>query len=193
VPALTTICAGVDLGGTKILAVVGDRAGRVLAEAKIDTLPAAGPAAAFERVVQVLNRIAQPTQTEMCAIGVGVPGLVDPEKGIIEFLPNLPKQWSGFPAAEFLKQRTGKPAFLLNDARLAALGEYSFGTGRASSDLLVVTVARALAAAWFSMAVCAWDCAAQQEKLATPRFSRTARFAVVAAGDAWRLWSAVRR
>jgi len=139
-PKLNPICAGIDLGGTKILVVVGDKAEPILGQGRIDTIPAAGPADAFERIVQVLNRIQQQTQTEIRAIGVGVPGLVDPNKGIIEFLPNLPKQWCGFPAAEFLAARTGKPAFLLNDARLAALGEYRFGAGHASKDMLVVTV-----------------------------------------------------
>lgn len=139
VPSLTTICAGIDLGGTKILVVLGNSAGQILGEARIDTLPAAGPAHAFERIVQVLSGIEHQTQTETSAIGIGVPGLVDPSQGVIEFLPNLPKQWSGFPAVEFLTQRTGKPAFLLNDARLAALGEYSFGAADAS-DMLVVTV-----------------------------------------------------
>lgn len=140
VPSLQTTCSGIDLGGTKILVVAGTSTGRILGDARIDTQPAAGPADAFDRIVQVLERVAHQTQTEPSAIGVGVPGLVDPTKGIIEFLPNLPKQWSGFPAAEFLTQRTGKPAFLLNDARLAALGEYRFGADHTSRDMLVVTV-----------------------------------------------------
>jgi len=138
--SLTTICAGIDLGGTKILVVLGDHTGQILEQAKVDTLPGAGPADAFERIVELLNRMEKQAQTETRAIGVGVPGLVDPNQGIIEFLPNLPRQWSGFPAVEFLAQRTGKPAFLLNDARLAALGEYSFGAGHASTGMLVVTV-----------------------------------------------------
>jgi len=135
----TPICAGVDLGGTKISLVLGDSDGHIVAAEKIDTLPAAGPANAFERVAQLIGRLAQEAQNEASAIGVGAPGLVDPNMGIIKFLPNLPKPWNGFPAVAFLREHTGKPAFLLNDARLAALGEYSFGRER-SSDMLVVTV-----------------------------------------------------
>ena len=138
--SLTTICAGVDLGGTKISVVLGDRDGHLLGEGRIDTLPGAGPANAFERIAQLVGRLAEEAQAETSAIGVGAPGLVDPRKGVIEFLPNLPKQWNGFPAVEFLRERTGKPAFLLNDARLAALGEYSFASGNRSSDMLVVTI-----------------------------------------------------
>jgi glucokinase len=130
----------VDLGGTKIAAVLGLRDGRILASGKIETQPACGPADAFERIAELLERLALECGSEPDAIGVGVPGLVDPDTGVIEFLPNLPDRWCGFPAGAFLSERTGKPAFLLNDARLAALGEHCFGSNPPRDNMLVVTV-----------------------------------------------------
>jgi glucokinase len=130
----------VDLGGTKIAALLGTRDGSILAEAKIETLPAAGPADAFERIAHLLVRLARESKVKPSAVGVGVPGLVDSAAGIIEFLPNLPNDWWGFPAAKFLRDKTGLPVYVLNDARLAALGEYTFGSGLKSDNMLVVTI-----------------------------------------------------
>ena len=128
------------MGGTKILAVLGRRDGTILASGRMETLPAQGPASAFERIAQLLERLARECGSEWDAVGIGVPGLVDPDRGVIEFLPNLPAQWCGFPACEFLRGRTGKPASMLNDARLAALGEHSFGSNLPRDNMLVVTV-----------------------------------------------------
>lgn len=128
------------MGGTKIAALLGTKDGRILADAKIETLPAAGPAHAFERIAQMLGRLARESNVAPSAVGVGVPGLVDADAGIIAFLPNLPNEWRGFPAGEFLRNRTGMPVYLLNDARLAALGEYTFGSGPHSDNMLVVTI-----------------------------------------------------
>jgi glucokinase len=136
----TRVCAGVDLGGTKTAAVLGLDDGRILASGKIETQPAHGPADAFERVALLIEWLVLEAGPEPDAIGIGVPGLVNPERGVIEFLPNLPREWSGFPACEFLLKRTGHPTFVLNDARLAALGEHRFGSNPSHDNMLVVTV-----------------------------------------------------
>jgi glucokinase len=134
------VFAGVDLGGTKIAAVLGTRKGQILASDTIETLPANGPSDAFVRIAELLNRLTSACGSEPISIGIGIPGLVDFEHGIIEFLPNLPSDWRGFAAAAFLHDRTGLEVFLLNDARLAALGEHQFGTASPRDNLLVVTI-----------------------------------------------------
>jgi glucokinase len=134
------VCAGIDLGGTKIAIVLGTETGRVLANAKIETRPDYGPGQAFRRIVDALRSLSVECDRSFEAIGLGVPGLADPEAGVIRFLPNLPAEWNGFPAARFLSDQCGKPAYVLNDARLAALGEFHFGSGSASPNMLVVTL-----------------------------------------------------
>jgi glucokinase len=134
------VFAGIDLGGTKIAAVLGTRKGQILASDTIETSPAKGPGDAFARIAELLNRLTCECGSKPMSIGIGVPGLVDFEHGIIKFLPNLPSDWCGFAAAEFLHDRTGLKAFLLNDARLAALGEHRFGTVPPRDNLLVVTI-----------------------------------------------------
>src|SRR5215472_1133657 len=132
--------AGVDLGGTNTAAILGTREGQILASGTIETLPAQGPESAFKRIVQLLNRLASECGAEPVSIGMGIPGLVDYEQGIIEFLPNLPSDWCGFAAANCLHRHTGLPTFLLNDARLAALGEFQFGSTSPRKNILVVTI-----------------------------------------------------
>ena len=69
-----------------------------------------------------------------------LPGLVDRDAGTIVFLPNLPPQWGGFAIAEAFRSRAYTHVSLLNDARMAALGEYTFGPQGGAQDMLFVTV-----------------------------------------------------
>jgi glucokinase len=64
------------------------------------------------------------------SVGLGVPGLVDVERGITRFLPNLPTQWRDVPVADILQTSLGCPIHLLNDVRTATLGELTYGHGR---------------------------------------------------------------
>lgn len=140
IPRSSEVFAGVDLGGTKIAAILGTRNGEVLASGSIETLAVQGPINAFTRIAQLLDRLGSECESRPISIGIGIPGLVDSELGTIEFLPNLPSEWRGFRAAEFLQNRTGLKSFLLNDARLAALGEHQFGAVLPPDNLLVVTI-----------------------------------------------------
>jgi len=134
------VCAGVDLGGTNTAAILGTLKGQILASGTIETLPLQGPEHAFERITQLLKRLARECGAEPVSIGIGIPGLVDSKRGIIEFLPNLPSDWCGFAAAEYLHGCTGLQTFVLNDARLAALGEHQFGSTPPRDNVLVVTI-----------------------------------------------------
>jgi glucokinase len=132
--------AGVDFGGTKIAAVLADERGSILAEGVIPTQSNAGPSQAVRRTCKLLEDLCRDHSVDYHAIGIGLPGLVDRETGTIVFLPNLPEDWRGFPIAREFASYTGKPVALLNDARMATLGEFTFGSGHASKNMLFVTV-----------------------------------------------------
>jgi glucokinase len=132
--------AGVDFGGTKIAVVVADAAGCIAAETVLPTLAQDGPAQAVDRTCRALDDLCRQHSLDILAIGVGLPGLVDPEAGIIVFLPNLPAQWRGYKIASAFAAHSKRPVALLNDARMAALGEFTFGNPLASRDMLFVTV-----------------------------------------------------
>lgn len=134
------VCAGVDLGGTKIAILLGRIDGEILAYEKIETRSEDGPEQGFQRVASSLKNLAEQSGSNFEAIGLGVPGLADPRTGTIEFLPNLPESWSGFAAGKYLGELSGRAVHVMNDARLAAMGEFYFGSETPKPNLLVVTV-----------------------------------------------------
>jgi glucokinase len=127
---MTKIYAGVDLGGTNTACALASEDGKIFRERTIPTLSHEGPEAVLDRIACLLTELASDAAGKLEAVGIGVPGLVDREKGITLFLPNLPTQWRGVPAAAVLKEKIGCPVFLLNDVRAATLGELVFGLGR---------------------------------------------------------------
>jgi glucokinase len=129
--------AGIDIGGTKIAAAVGLADGTVVAERSIPTQSHDGPEAVLARTAALVRELA-PRPIE--AAGVGLPGTLDRATGIVRFLPNLPTNWRGVPAAAILAEELQAPVYLLNDARLATLGELVFGHGRDVDDLVMFTL-----------------------------------------------------
>ena len=132
---MTTLYAGIDLGGTTITAGLGTAEGKVVARRSILTHSAEGPAAVLERMAKLVEELAAGSETNVTAIGVGVPGLVDLATGTTKFLPNLPTQWRDVPLAKTLSQRLGCPVNVLNDVRTATLGELKYGHGRTAHSM----------------------------------------------------------
>jgi glucokinase len=137
--ACSGLFAGVDFGGTKIAAVIADDRGNIVAEGVIPTRPSDGPDQAVERTNRLLDDLCRQHSLDILAMGIGLPGLVDRDAGTILFLPNLPQQWCGFGIAKAFASPSQRPVFLLNDARMATLGEYTFGDAGGSQDMLFIT------------------------------------------------------
>ncbi len=132
--------ASVDLGGTKISAALAEADGRLLAERQVPTGSHEGPNAVLDRIAVLVRDLADRAGRRVAAIGMGAPGLVDTGRGVTLFLPNLPTQWRGVPVAGTLSALTGCPVFLLNDARMATLGEFTYGRGRSVGSMIFLTV-----------------------------------------------------
>jgi len=120
----------VDLGGTNIACAVADEELTVLGETRTPTESHLGPDGVIERMGDAIESLASESGVEPIGVGVGVPGLADIRRGRTLFLPNLPTQWRDVAVAEPLAERLGCPVSLLNDARMAALGELTFGAGK---------------------------------------------------------------
>ncbi len=124
---------GVDLGGTKILAGVVDASGKILGTSKRATKAHGGPDEVIERMVKTISEavtFAKVGLNDIAAVGVGAPGPLDPDKGIIWHTPNLPG-WQNVPLAEQLsKKLDGVPVFIDNDVNLGALGEATLGAAK---------------------------------------------------------------
>jgi glucokinase len=132
--------ASVDIGGAITLCAVASGAGQMLAERTIPTLSHEGPDAVLNRIAATINELAASAGQKLAAMGVGVPGTADFHRGRTLFLPNLPTGWRDLPVADRLSAAVGCPVFLLNDARMAALGELWYGHGRSAKTMVVFTV-----------------------------------------------------
>lgn len=132
---------GVDLGGTKILTAVVRDDGVVLARERVET-PQTGPDSVVAAVAATTARVlpaAGLSNDDVVGIGVGAPGPLNPDTGMVFEPPNL-KGWHDVPFGTLLTTSVGMPAFLENDADAAALGEWKFGAGRGVDDLVYITV-----------------------------------------------------
>jgi glucokinase len=134
------VYGGADVGGTNIAAAVSDGEGRILAETSIATLPYEGPAGVLRRTGEVLSGLSQNVNGKLGAVGVGLPGLIDLQRGHTLFLPNFPGNWRNVPARPMLEEQLQCPIALLNDARIATLGELRYGLGRGVNTMVYLTL-----------------------------------------------------
>lgn len=127
---------GIDLGGTTTAAVVARADGTILAEDEIPTRPYDGPTTVLDRVSELVKRLVTAQGRPPAAVGMGLPGLVDVARGVARFLPNVPGHWRGVEVGPRLTEALGCPVHVLNDVRLATLGELTFGHGRTVRTML---------------------------------------------------------
>jgi glucokinase len=140
------VIVGVDIGGTKIAVLVVDAAGDVLARTVAPH--AAGPStAAVGAVAAVVERALAAVgsgRPRIAAIGVGVPGRVDPASGTVTLAVNL--GWEDLALGPQLSDRLGAPCVLENDVRAAALGLHRRRAVGPIDDLAYVAVGTGVSA-----------------------------------------------
>lgn len=130
---------GVDLGGTKIYTALADLRGSILSETRIPTGAEDGPDAVIGRIAGTCYQVlAAAAGGAPSAVGVGSPGPLDPDTGVVHRSPNL--GWHDVPLKKKLEKILGLPVLVDNDANLAALGEYRFGAGQWARHMVYVTV-----------------------------------------------------
>ena len=137
-----SFAVGLDLGATKTLGVVIDAGGVVVAEERATTRPGpAGVVATAARVVEALrHRTGEPLSG---TVGVGMPGLVDAERGSVKHAVNLGVDGAWLPFGELLASRIGVPVAVENDVNAAALGAVALS---GADDLIYLSVGTGLAA-----------------------------------------------
>jgi glucokinase len=120
---------GIDIGGTKIDCVVVDERGQIFAEQRIPTNPQAGQDDLLTRITQAVQGLLE--QYPSIGIGIGCPGHVDPQHGVVRRVVNL--GWDEVPLVDELRRRLDLPTlpiYLHKDVNAAALGEQFLGVGR---------------------------------------------------------------
>jgi glucokinase len=137
------LAAGIDLGGTKIYALVATAKGEVLGEDRCATQAAeGGPEAVVARIdASVRRALAQAGLTTNDIVGAGIssPGPCEPASGIVTDAPNLPG-FHNVPLARLVGDALGVATVLENDANAAAYGEFRLGAGQGCRHLIYVTL-----------------------------------------------------
>ena len=129
----------VDLGGTDLRAAVVAETGAVSGFASVATDSRGGPDAVVMQIAGLLDEVRQAAGCTPVGVGVAAPGPLDPEAGLVIAPPTL-AGWRDVPLAALLEARLDLPVRLLNDANAAALGEWRFGAGRGTRNMVFVTV-----------------------------------------------------
>lgn len=146
---MSKIVIGVDLGGTNVRAGVVRESGELVHE------PAQNPSFAQDGYDGTLQAILHTIRQAMCdanvlpndiaAVGMAVPGHVDGEEGVVRWAPNFGVKrgatfeiWHDVPLGQAVQRDMGRPVYMGNDANLAALAEYAYGSGEGKANGLVL-------------------------------------------------------
>ena len=135
------LVAGVDLGGTKVLAAIVDAQGKILGRAKAATPAQEGGPAILATIVETVRRAAAEARVEptgLAGIGVGSPGPLDPQTGVILFSANM--NVKDFALGPGLTAALGPPTLVQNDVRVGGFGEFRLGAGRGFRSVLAAFV-----------------------------------------------------
>jgi glucokinase len=137
---------GVDLGGTNVRACAyyedGSPAGDRISN---PSRAQEGTAAILSAISETILRAADSASVKPTAVGMAIPGHIDSQKGVVVWAPNFGEtrdgvfyNWENVSIGEPLAKAVGLPVLCGNDANLAALGEYRFGSGRGDANCLVL-------------------------------------------------------
>jgi glucokinase len=131
---------GVDLGGTNLRAAAIDCRGQIMEKLEGATNLSAGREAVVAEIARSIIRLRKAGGSERLAgIGIGAPGFIMMERGIIAGSPNLPG-FEDYAMRDELEHMVHAPVILENDANAAALGEKWVGAGRDVNDLVLLTL-----------------------------------------------------
>jgi glucokinase len=145
-PASSTFIVGVDLGGTNI--VVGAMPADGSREIGVHSLPtqaSLGADAVVDRICAMVEttlattmRETGATRAQIAGVGIGAPGPLDRDKGLVIVTPNL--GWTNFPLRNRVADQVGLTATLDNDANCATLGEWWKGAARGGRNVVGITL-----------------------------------------------------
>ena len=128
---------GIDLGGTYIKYGLVGEGGEIIEKGKVPTPAGCRYAETMEVIASAVRGLAK-HGASVCGLGIGAPGVVDGEQGIVRTSGNL--GWENKPLARDLSGSLGIPVTLTNDANAAAFGEYACGAGSDYKSVVLITL-----------------------------------------------------
>ena len=133
----------VDIGGTSISCVLADLHGKILYQQQARFNHPSVPQA-IEQLLRLIGAVVEQATRPLLGIAIGVPGRVDSDTGIVQDATNL--GWRNVPLRKSVSERFQLPTYIGNDTNVAALGEYRFGQGRATENLVVIMLGTGIGA-----------------------------------------------
>ena len=130
---------GVDLGGTKIYTALVKLDGSIVKEVTVPTEANKGEDVVLNKILKTIDEVIDGIDiNDIQSIGIGSPGPLDVENGLIVYTPNLP--FKNFNIVKPIVDKYNLKTYLDNDANVATLGEYMFGAGKGSKNMVFITV-----------------------------------------------------
>ena len=132
---------GIDLGGTFIKGGIVDDEGNIITRDKVPTESEKGASGVVANIVKLSRMLLDKvnmTADDVVGIGMGVPGMIDSENGLVVYSNNL--AWEDFSISREVEAALGLPVKIANDANVAALGEARFGCGKDYKTSVMLTL-----------------------------------------------------
>lgn len=136
---------GVDIGGTKTLMIMTELDGKVVYKKKVNTVKEP------EKLIHLIEdfiKTSPATPDKIATMGIGIPAVIDSQKGFIIDSPNL--GWKNIDFIELLKKTFTFPIFLNNDVNCAIFGEQWLGAGKEANDLVFIAIGTGVGSAILS-------------------------------------------
>ena len=127
-----------DVGGTKVLGAIFNEKDEIIYRMKKRSRSGGDASADVEKViVSVVEEMIKESgidRSKLNAIASCAPGVIDQDRGVVLFTPNLP--WRDYDMASSMRKKFGVPFYVGNDVNLGVLGEYHFGAGRGYKNIV---------------------------------------------------------
>jgi glucokinase len=138
---MTTFAIGVDLGGTNLRIAAVDDQGKVLEKITTGTEVTRGRDQVIHEMCTAIRDLLAKFRGSghLAGIGIGVPGIIEMQTGMLRESPNLPG-WHDYPVKQEIEHRLGASVVLENDANAAALGEKWLGAASNVDDVCMITL-----------------------------------------------------
>lgn len=138
---MPSFAIGVDLGGTNLRIAAVDENGKLLEKLTTGTQVSRGRDYVIGEMCDAIREVSQKFSNagQLSGIGIGVPGIIDLETGMLYESPNLPG-WDRYPVREEIERRLGTKVILENDANVAALGEKWLGAAKDFDSMCMFTL-----------------------------------------------------
>ncbi|NLE64812.1 MAG: ROK family protein [Elusimicrobia bacterium] len=134
---------GVDIGGTNVKLGLVDPRGKVLLRSSLATKHfGKSPEALIEAICEAVEALTGKNRLgkkDISGVGIGLPGLVDADKGVVRMLPNIPG-WAEVPLRRIMERRLGLSVRIENDVNMITLGEWEYGAGKGIENLICMTM-----------------------------------------------------